>query len=530
MSRRTLITLGIALTVVAFVAAEADFWGEYHLGRYDHYHSNLVTSFRVAHHGEIELDEAEIAIVAMSPGAVLEVSERRFLTRRRLSVRADADGTLEYQFAVGARERSEADAKEFLRAVLPEIVRSTTIGAHARAERILGADGFDALLAEVERLESNAARRVYVEVAAAAEGLTEEQGRRLIRTAGREINSSSRLNAALVSLAEELPSEWALSEDLAVAAENIASSSAKSDALVELVKIRGLDLSGARATADALESIAASSEKSSAIRRIAELDRRPEVIELLLEPIDSIQSSGERRRALDGLVAIPGLWESAYARAIEIGDGIAASSEKASFLSQLAEILPADEALHLRYVRSAATIPASSEQSRALIALLSASDLTPTGCEAWVEAAGEVPAGSVAAELLVEGAARCPNDSRVWSGYLASVRKIAASSEQSRALLALLERQDLEDALIRGIVAVAEGSIAARSERQAVIERAAHWGTAAGDPTGEAPPGDAGQVENGDRQPAPVPEGETQDGAGAGPVEDGTGAPGEVKR
>ena len=130
MARRTLITVAVALTVVAFFAAEADFWDDdLRIGSYDTYTSTLFTSFRVAHRGEIELDESQSRIVRMSPGAVLDVAERRFLTRRRLRVEAAADGRPEYELEVGSRQRSEEDALEFLADVMPQIVRSTTIGA-----------------------------------------------------------------------------------------------------------------------------------------------------------------------------------------------------------------------------------------------------------------------------------------------------------------------------------------------------------------------------------------------------------------
>jgi len=377
MSRRTLITLGLALTVVAFIGAEADFWSDYGLGRHDSFHTTtLLTSFRVSHRGEIELDEAETGIVAMSPNAVLEVRERRFLTRRRLSVRADASGRPEYEFAVGSRERSEADARKFLAVVMPSIVRSTTIGARPRAQHLLETKGLDGLLREVALLDSNAVRRIYIEEAITVEGLTEEQGLRVVRTAGREINSSSRLHASLAFLAEELPQEWMLGEEFAMAAESIASSSEKGAALVEIVRLRGLEVASARATADALQTIAAASEKRSAIIRIARLDSRPEIIEQLLEPIDSIQSSSERRRALEELVSFPDLAASAYARALDIGYEIASSSEKAAFLSALADVLPSDEALQRRYLRVAASIAASSEQRRAMMALLERQDLS----------------------------------------------------------------------------------------------------------------------------------------------------------
>ena len=77
-----------------------------------------------------------------------------------------------------------------------------------RARRILETNGFDALLREVTFLDTNAARRIYLEEAASIEGLTEEQGGEIVRAAGREMTSSSRLRSVLTYLAEEMPEAY----------------------------------------------------------------------------------------------------------------------------------------------------------------------------------------------------------------------------------------------------------------------------------------------------------------------------------
>ena len=201
--RRTLITIALALTVVAFVTAEADFWDESFL-RADHHHmTTVLTSFRVAHRGEIELDETRSRIVSMSPDARLQVAERRFFARRRVEVRPDAAGRPQYEFKVGSRQRSEEDGREFLDLVMEDVLRFSTVGEQFRARSILGSEGVDGLLEEVGRLDSNSARRIYVEIAAASEGLTEQEGIAIVRTAGREINSSSRLRSTVIQLAED---------------------------------------------------------------------------------------------------------------------------------------------------------------------------------------------------------------------------------------------------------------------------------------------------------------------------------------
>jgi hypothetical protein len=479
--RRILVTLALALTVVAFLTAEADFWDESFL-RADHHHTTTVlTSFRVAHRGEIELDETQSRIVSMSPDARLQVAERRFFTRRRLEVRPDASGRPQYEFAVGSRERNEEEGREFLDLVMEDVVRVTTIGAHSRARRVFEADGMDGLLDEVARLDSNSARRIYIEIAADVEGLTEEEAVAVIRTAGREITSSSRLRSTLVELAEDLPAEWAVTAELIAAAENISSSGVKAEALTEFTRVRGLQAEEAVAMAEAISTISSSGEVVRTVQRIARLAPSPEIIEEMLEPIAGLHSSGDRRRALEDLVSYPDLADSAYQRALELSRDIASSGERASFLGALANKMPQSEAMLRQYIEVAgsittsgdeANITTSGDEANALTVLLREAELSAELCRFWIETVGQVSSSGTAASLLSEASRHCPDEERVWNAYLAAVREIPSSGDQRRALMALMERDGLDSGVVEQVIALAEQAIASTGESRQVTERA----------------------------------------------------------
>lgn len=471
MAQRTLIILAIVLTGLAFFAAEADFWSDHASFRHYYHRSTGFTSFRVSHRGEIELDAAETGIVGMGPDAQLDVRERRFTSRRRLEVRGDAAGRPVYYYKVGARERSREDAEAYLASVMQEIVRTTTVGASARARRLLDEDGLGGLLGEVSYLRSNAARRIYLEVAAGMDGLEPAQAVEIIRTAGRELTSSSQLRGALTDLAERMPLEWGLSAELAEAAESIASSSEKGGALVDIARLRSVGPVEAPSFAEAASTIASGSEKGRTITRIYRLDPSAELAEALLATADTIESSSERQRVLSELVGEPGLPESVYSRALDVGSDIASSSGKAAFLATVAQALPASDDLQVQFIDVAGSIAASSEAKRALMALITSTDLSVGVCRAWIESAGKIASARDSTDLLVESAARCPEADAVWRAYFDAVERIGASGEQRRALMALLDRGDLGEETLSGTVTIAERSIASTGERQIVLDR-----------------------------------------------------------
>jgi hypothetical protein len=354
---------------------------------------------------------------------------------------------------------------------MEDVVRSSTIDAHARARRIVDAEGVEGLLEEVARLDSNAARRIYVEMAASVDGLGEEDAARIVRVAGREIGGSSRLRSTLVSLAEEFPAAWAVTGELIEAAENIASSSSKGQTLVELVRVRGLEIEDAEAMAEAVGTIASSGEIVRTLKKVAELAPSPEIVEVMLEPISSLSSSNDRRRALVDLTSYPELADSAYQRALELGREIASSGEKAAFLSTLVERMPEVEAMQRQFLEVAGGIASSGDQADALIALLRGSSLSEEICSLWVRTAGEIASSGTTATLLSEASRGCPDGEVVWSAYLAVVRDIPSSGDQRRALMALLDREGLDRRIIEEVESVADGAIASSGESQKVVKR-----------------------------------------------------------
>lgn len=474
MARSTLIILAILFTLVAFVAADLDFWRTHGLEGRVHYHSNtLLTSFAIASRGDLEFDEERGEIVAIAPGALLEIRQRRLTTRWRLEVRGDSSGRPIYRYEVGSRQLPEAEAKRYLATHLDQILSTTTIGAEARARRLAREEGVERVLEEVGRLETNSLRRIYLGEATRAPDLDEELAVRLVRTAARAITSSSQLGETLVEMAEALPASWTLTGELARAAESIASSSERASTLESVVRQRSLEPADVEALRRSVTSIASSSEKGRLIRRLVEIEPVPWLVEGMLEAARSIESSTELRRVLSALVTVPELYDELFLAALDVSEEIASSREKSGFLEGLVAVLPSSPELASRYVEVASTISSSVEQRSALAALLEDRALSPGVCVEWVRSASEVASSEVQADLLVAAARRCAASPQVLPAYLRAVEELPSSVDQRRALVALVEVAELDATARAEIASVAERAVASASERAVVLEHLA---------------------------------------------------------
>jgi hypothetical protein len=105
-------------------------------------------------------DEKDIAWIA--PGASVMITNGRRWLSTGIEAKALADGTIErHHFRTGFTKPFEPDGRMFLESSLQFLVRRAGLDASARVARLLADGGRDAVLAEIDLLESDSVRRLY---------------------------------------------------------------------------------------------------------------------------------------------------------------------------------------------------------------------------------------------------------------------------------------------------------------------------------------------------------------------------------
>ncbi|MGK7388712.1 MAG: hypothetical protein ACNS60_00100 [Candidatus Cyclobacteriaceae bacterium M2_1C_046] len=125
------------------------------------YKSNsALQNFEIEYQGKIEVTDDDRAVKSISPGGFLEISKTTFGSKRELVIESDGNGQLSKKYFEGRKEIAYDPAgKKWLSEILPEIVRTTRIAAESRVNRFYNSGGANAVLNEIEKLESN-----YVQV------------------------------------------------------------------------------------------------------------------------------------------------------------------------------------------------------------------------------------------------------------------------------------------------------------------------------------------------------------------------------
>ena len=154
----------LSLAGIAFTA-EAQMAFNFTNGKSSYRVNNLIAEFDVEYEGKIQLSDDDRDIIGISPGGYFELSKSSFGASRKIKIESDGDG-LSKRYYVGWSEKEyEPEGRKWLAEVLPELVRSTTIAAESRVNRIYKKGGASALINELSLLNSDYVSDKYFELA-----------------------------------------------------------------------------------------------------------------------------------------------------------------------------------------------------------------------------------------------------------------------------------------------------------------------------------------------------------------------------
>jgi hypothetical protein len=127
--------------------------------------SSGMNSFNVEYRGKIEIEDDDKDIKSMSDGAYLEISKTVFGSKRSIVIESIGGGKFKKQY-YESRTMVNWDpaGRAWLAEILPEVVRTTTLCAESRVKRFFKQGGTTAVLAEMDRIESDYTKSAYAEL------------------------------------------------------------------------------------------------------------------------------------------------------------------------------------------------------------------------------------------------------------------------------------------------------------------------------------------------------------------------------
>jgi hypothetical protein len=118
--------------------------------------SSGLTNFNIESRGKIEVTDDDRDIKSISNDGYLEITKTVFGSKRAIVIESLGGGKIKKEYYEGRNKMEwEPHGKDWLAEILPEIVRSTTLGAEGRVNRIYAKEGVPGVVEELSRLEGD---------------------------------------------------------------------------------------------------------------------------------------------------------------------------------------------------------------------------------------------------------------------------------------------------------------------------------------------------------------------------------------
>ena len=127
--------------------------------------STGLTNFNIEVRGKIEVTDDDKDIKSLSNDGYLQITKTVFGSKRAVIIESLGGGKIKKEYYEGRTKMDwEPHGKNWLSEILPEIVRSTTLAAEGRVNRIFTKEGTSGVLAELAKLEGDYTRAHYAKL------------------------------------------------------------------------------------------------------------------------------------------------------------------------------------------------------------------------------------------------------------------------------------------------------------------------------------------------------------------------------
>ena len=334
-------------------------------------HSDDGLRRRLEIRGKAEFTDDYTDIKSVSEGGWVTIEEHRDSQSYRYEVRRDASGQITRAFFVnGTAQQLDAKARSWLAKFVLDAVRQGGIDAEKRVQRILAQRGVSGVLAEIEQISGDYAKRRYYQELIKQANLDATQLRDVLRQM-RTISSDYEVAQLLIGVAPMLTGKEAAIQPFFDAVATIKSDYEHSRVLQTLLKQGTPSRALLVLIASSTKSISSDYEKAGVLKKVAAsyLDD-PTLRDTFFQTVASIESDYERRGVLTALVKSGNQGEEVLRLLLDSAAQMSSDYEKATFLIAVSNVYTGDSRLKSAFLKAVETIRSDYERGRVLSVLL----------------------------------------------------------------------------------------------------------------------------------------------------------------
>ena len=405
-----------------------------------------VSSTDLEYRGKITFNDAETDVKSISPGGFIKFSKRSFGNRRTIILESDAQGRISREYKEGSKKLPfEPEGRKWMASVLPEIIRTTGIGADERVKKFYNKGGINAVIDEISELPGNWVQSIYYTAALAIPNLSNKDVVLLIEDAGDEISSSYELSKILIKNSKVISkNEQGMAAAIEVASE-ISSSYEQSKVYKHYLTKTNLSTANKTLVIKAVREISSSYEQSKVLVAVLEDDLSEENVNLVIVEADHISSSYEQSKVLQYLIKNQSTDELDLDIMLMAIADISSSYEQGKVLKQLVEDKELSSTQVIAVAKAAEHISSDYEQSKFLQSLINKQELDEEGINAILEMTDEVSSSYEKSKVLQLIITSDNFSNSNFSSIIEETSKISSSYEQSKVLAKVIAHDKMSD-------------------------------------------------------------------------------------
>ena len=398
-------------------------------------------SYKIEFEGDFELSDDDKDITSVSRGGYFEISRSAFGSKRRVIIESDSRGNLTKEYYVG-RERTEyePEGREWLAESLPEIVRSTTIGAESRVNRFYRKDGANGVMEEVERLGGDYLKAHYIKLLMDKEGLSPNELVVIIEGAAEEVGSDYYLTEILKDNEKQFFTNTATSKAYIEASEEVNSDHYRSEILKRV--LRNDDVKG-----ELLVAVLKSAEEINSDHYLSQvlketLDEREltdEIIQQVIGTARSINSDHYQSELFREALEHDQISDKSFWEIIEAASDINSDHYKTELFKELLERDLDDRTLSRMIDEIEDDISSDHYSNVLLTKIISEQDLGNESVSSFKVAVRSISSDHYASQIIIRAAEDADLNDELVKSLLESAEDINSDHYMSQALMSLAD-------------------------------------------------------------------------------------------
>ena len=398
-------------------------------------------AYKIEFEGDFELSDDDKDITSVSRGGYFEISRAAFGSKRRVIIESDGRGNLTKEYYVG-RERIdyEPEGREWLADVLPDIVRSTTIGAESRVNRFYRKGGANAVMGEVEELDGDYLKSHYIKLLLDKDDLSTTELVTIIEGAADEVNSDHYLAELLKRNERQFFANSATSKAYIEASEEINSDHYRAQVLKRV--LTRADLEG-----DMLSDVLKSAEEINSDHYLTEVlrealderDMSDELISRLISTARSISSDHYQTELFRDALEHDQISDNSYWEILDAAGDISSDHYKTELFKELLERDLDDRTLSKMIDQIEDDVSSDHYSNVLLVKIISDQELGDESKESFKLAVREMSSDHYSSQVIIQAAREADLDDELVKSLLQSAEDIGSDHYLSQTLVALAD-------------------------------------------------------------------------------------------